>query len=66
MVEHLPNMLKVLSLIPRTKTTQRRRESEREITRLADIWKEATRSLLDRSDLQGQNKGCSQASSRLC
>lgn len=30
------------------------------------MWKEATKSLLDHSDLQGQNKGSSQASSRLC
>lgn len=66
MVEHSPNMLKVLSLIPRTITTQRRRESEREIPHLADMWKEPTRSLLDRLDLHGQKKGSSQASSHPC
>lgn len=66
MVEHSPNMVKVLSLIPHTITTQRRRESEGEITHLANMWKEPTRSLLDRLDLHGQKKGSSQASSRLC
>lgn len=73
MVEHLPDVIKVLSSIPSTITTQTGSEgkegdiqTEEEVIHSANIQKRPTRPVFNHSDLHEQNKESSQANSRLC